>query len=52
MPLTRSNRIKQWDAMQESVLVQLVYVSTLTLGSRLNTSIFEDIEAHARDYNE
>ena len=52
MPLTRSNRIKQWDAIQESVLVQLVYVSTLTLGSRLNTSIFEDIEAHARDYNE
>ncbi|QUY53034.1 BLUF domain-containing protein [Psychrobacter pacificensis] len=52
MPLTRSNRIKQWDAIQESVLVQLVYVSTLTLSSRLNTSIFEDIEAHARDYNE
>lgn len=52
MPLTRSNRIKQWDAIQESALVQLVYVSTLTLGSRLNTSIFEDIEAHARDYNE
>ena len=52
MPLTRSNRIKQWDAIQESALVQLVYVSTLTLGSRLNTSIFEDVEAHARDYNE
>ncbi|MGE6328238.1 BLUF domain-containing protein [Psychrobacter pacificensis] len=52
MPLTRSNRIKQWDAIQESALVQLVYVSTLTLGSRLNTSIFEDIESHARDYNE
>lgn len=52
MPLTRSNRIKQWDAIQESALVQLVYASTLTLGSRLNTSIFEDVEAHARDYNE
>ena len=52
MPLTRSNRIKKWDAIQESELVQLVYVSTLTLGSRLNTSIFEDVEAHARDYNE
>lgn len=52
MPLTRSNRIKQWDAIQESALVQLVYVSTLTIASRLNTSIFEDIEAHARDYNE
>ncbi|MGA6101520.1 BLUF domain-containing protein [Psychrobacter pocilloporae] len=52
MPLTRSNRIKQWDAIQESSLVQLVYVSTLTIASRLNTSIFEDIEAHARDYNE
>lgn len=52
MPLTRSNRIKQWDAIQESALVQLVYVSTLTIASRLNTSIFEDIEAHTRDYNE
>ncbi|KRU21399.1 MAG: BLUF domain-containing protein [Psychrobacter sp.] len=52
MPLTRSNRIKQWDAIQESSLVQLVYVSTQTLGSRLNTSIFEDVEAHARHYNE
>lgn len=52
MPLTRSNRIKQWDELEESSLVQLVYVSTLTIASRLNTSIFEDIEAHARDYNE
>jgi len=52
MPLTRSNRIKQWDEIEESSLVQLVYVSTLTIASRLNTSIFEDVEAHARDYNE
>ena len=52
MPLTRSNRIKQWDEIEESALVQLVYVSTLTIASRLNTSIFEDVEAHARDYNE
>ncbi|MGA4440428.1 BLUF domain-containing protein [Psychrobacter pocilloporae] len=52
MLLTRSNRIKQWDELEESSLVQLVYVSTLTIASRLNTSIFEDIEAHARDYNE
>ncbi|OLF34424.1 blue light sensor protein [Psychrobacter sp. C 20.9] len=52
MPLTRSNRIKQWDEIEESSLVQLVYVSTLTIASRLKTSIFENIEAHARDYNE
>jgi len=52
MPLTRSNRIKKWDEIEESALVQLVYVSTLTIASRLNTSIFEDVEAHARDYNE
>ncbi len=52
MPSTRSNRIKQWDEIEESSLVQLVYVSTLTIASRLNTSIFEDVEAHARDYNE
>ena len=52
MPSTRSNRIKQWDKIEESSLVQLVYVSTLTIASRLNTSIFEDVEVHARDFNE
>lgn len=52
MPLTHSNRIKKWDEIEKSSLVQLIYVSTLTIASRLNASIFEDIEAHARDYNE
>ena len=52
MPLNHSNKIKKWNQIEESALVQLVYVSTLTIGSRLNTSIFEDVEGHARDYNE
>lgn len=52
MPLTHSNRIKKWDEIEKSSLVQLIYVSTLTIASRLNASIFEDVEAHARDYNE
>ncbi len=52
MPLTHSNRIKKWDEIEEPSLVQLIYVSTLTIASRLNASIFEDVEAHARDYNE
>ncbi len=52
MPSNRSNRVKEWKDIEESALVQLVYVSTLTIGSRLNTSIFDEVEAHARNYNE
>ena len=52
MPSTLSDRISQWDEIEESTLVHLVYVSTLTIGSRLSTSIFDDVEAHARNYNQ
>ncbi|MDX2374507.1 BLUF domain-containing protein [Psychrobacter sp. PP-21] len=52
MPSNRSNRIKRWEDIEESALVQLVYVSTLTISSRLNTSIFDEVEGHARNYNE
>lgn len=46
------NRSNMGDEVQDSTLIQLVYVSSLTLGSRLNTSIFEDVERHARNYNQ
>ena len=52
MPLNHTNRIMKWDDIDDSALVQLVYVSTLTLGSRLSTSIFDEVEGHARNYNQ
>lgn len=52
MPLNHTNRIARWDDIDDSSLIQLVYVSTLTIGSRLNTSIFDKVEAHARNYNQ
>ena len=51
MPLDRTNKISQWDKIEDTTLVQLVYVSTLTLGSRLSASIFDEVEGHARKYN-
>ena len=52
MPLDRTNKISQWDKIEDTTLVQLVYVSTLTLGSRLSASIFDEVEGHARQYNQ
>lgn len=52
MPTNYKNRSNMGDEVQDSTLIQLVYVSSLTLGSRLNTSIFEEVERHARDYNQ
>ncbi|WP_201533621.1 BLUF domain-containing protein [Psychrobacter immobilis] len=52
MPLNYTNKISAFDEIEDSTLVQLVYVSTLTLGSRLNTSIFDEVENHARNYNQ
>lgn len=51
MPLNYNNTTSMGDEVEDSALVQLVYVSSLTLASRLNTSIFEDVERHARGYN-
>ncbi|WP_201598266.1 BLUF domain-containing protein [Psychrobacter vallis] len=52
MPLDYSHRISEFDEIEDSALVQLVYVSSLTLGSRLSTTIFDEVESHARDYNQ
>ena len=52
MPLNRTNKISQLDNIEDSALVQLVYVSTLTLGSRMSASIFDEVEGHARNYNQ
>ncbi|KAA0913853.1 BLUF domain-containing protein [Psychrobacter sp. ANT_WB68] len=52
MPLTHTNAFSKLDEIENTALVQLVYVSSLTLTSRLNTTIFDEVEGHARDYNE
>jgi len=52
MPLNDKNKSSMGNDVKDSALIQLVYVSSLTFGSRLNTSIFEEVERHARDYNQ
>ncbi len=52
LPVNHADTVITLDKIAETALVRLVYVSTLTLSSRLKTSIFDEVEAHARDYNE
>lgn len=40
------------DTLPDTALIQLVYVSSLTVVGRLNTGIFTDVEMHARAYNQ
>ena len=49
---TSNDKLSQWSDIAESALVQLVYVSTLTMSSRLNRSIFDDVEGQARKHNQ
>ncbi|MBU5616688.1 BLUF domain-containing protein [Psychrobacter sp. TAE2020] len=37
--------------VNESALIQLVYTSNLTVKGRFNTSVFNEVEGHARTYN-
>lgn len=52
MPLGDIDTISTLEKIDESALIQLVYVSSLTVVGRLNTAIFEQVEGHARAYNE
>ena len=52
MSLTHTTAFSQLDEIQDTALVQLVYVSSLTFSSRLSASIFDEVEGHARDHNE
>ena len=47
--LNHTDTVKALDKTAETALIRLVYVSSLTLHSRLNASIFDGVEAHARD---
>ncbi len=52
MPLTHTTAFSKLDNIADDALVQLVYVSSLTLRSRLSASIFDEVEGHAKDFNE
>ena len=52
LPLDHADTVKVLDKTAETALIRLVYVSSLTLNSRLKASIFDEVEAHARNYNE
>lgn len=52
MPLTHSSTVSILDKIQDSALIQLVYVSKLTFTSRLNNSIFDEVKVSARSYNQ
>jgi len=52
LPSNHTDMLQALDKTAETTLIRLVYVSSLTLSSRLKASIFDEVEAHARDYNE
>lgn len=51
LPSTYADMVQALDKTAETTVIRLVYVSSLTLSSRLKASIFNEVEAHARDYN-
>ena len=52
MPLGHSSKVSTLEEIDDTALIQLVYVSSLTLIGRLNTALFEEVERHARAYNQ
>lgn len=52
MPLGQSNIASILEKIDDNALIQLVYVSTLTLTGRLNTTMFDEVESSARIYNQ
>jgi len=52
IPLNHMETVKKLSDTPKDGLIQLVYVSSMTLSSRLRSSVFDEVEAHARNYNE
>lgn len=52
MSLIYTNAVAHLESVEDSALIQLVYVSSLTFSARLKASIFDEVEGHARTYNE
>ncbi|OLF37118.1 MULTISPECIES: BLUF domain-containing protein [unclassified Psychrobacter] len=51
MPLQHGDTTDLLENIKDSALIQLVYVSSITFKSRINTLIFDEVEKHARDHN-
>ncbi|WP_352310414.1 BLUF domain-containing protein [Psychrobacter sp. W2-37-MNA-CIBAN-0211] len=51
MSLQYINMVKILEEIEESALIQLVYTSSLTVISRFNNSLFNEVKSHARVYN-
>lgn len=51
LPSNNADMVQALDKIAETTLIRLVYVSSLTFSSRLKASIFDEVEAHARNYN-
>lgn len=52
MPETHTAVFSKLNKLEDTTLVQLVYVSSITLGSRFSMTIFEEVESHARNFNQ
>lgn len=52
MPLPHIDMASTLEKIEESALIQMIYVSSLTLKGRLSSSMFNDVERYARAYNE
>ncbi len=52
LPVNHADTVNTLDQTAETALVCLVYVSNITFSSRLKASIFDEVEAHARNYNQ
>ena len=52
MSLIYTNAIASLESVEDSALIQLVYVSSLTFAARLKASIFDEVQGHAHAYNE
>ncbi|WP_201587991.1 BLUF domain-containing protein [Psychrobacter jeotgali] len=51
-PLDHIDKVKMLDKIPENALIQMVYVSSLTMTARLNTSMFDEVKVSAREYNQ
>ncbi|WP_372844442.1 BLUF domain-containing protein [Psychrobacter sp.] len=52
MPKMHTAVFSKLNKLEDTTLVQLVYVSSMTLGSRFSMTIFEEVESHARNFNQ
>ncbi|MBP2279237.1 hypothetical protein H4W00_000050 [Psychrobacter sp. PL19] len=52
MPLHHIDMVKTLEKIEESAMIRLVYISSLTLKGRMSASMFEQVEKSASAYNQ